>query len=301
MDNSRKIPLGKSLQQIARQKALDHIHATGQPLPGKIVSVKGSIVKIAFDVTSAYNLPKVIIPIIESLYSRGGHQVGDKGYAAAAAVTTTNASGLGPEAGPGLAKPGNLAGLQWHPLGHAQWPDTGGKRIVQGLAGAVAMTLDQKNQVAALPGKVVLQAGGVSVALKPQDIAKLAKLLSALCMGGGGGGASGGGDGSNTSAGTGLMAALVWSYLYAQPTSGATVSMQSDAPVTIVDPAGTLASLTVVFPSSPEDGQVQLLTFTQSVTTLTLSGVAAAGPTSATPGSRWTFQYAAVTGQWFLI
>ena len=305
MDNSRKISLGQSLLAIARQKALDHIHATGQPLPGHIVSVKGSVVKIAFDVASSYNLTQVVIPIIESLYSRGAHQVGDKGYAAAAAVTTTHASGLGPSSAPGLAAPGNLAGLQWHPLGNAQWPDTGGKRINQGPNGSVSQTLDSKNQVAALPGKIVLQANGVSVAITPQMIAQLATLLGTFSIGGGGGGASGGGDGSSGSTGSGNMSTtqLLLAYQYVQPTSGATVAIPAGVVVTTIDPAGAIAALTVSFPSSPADAQVQFLSFTYAVTTLTLGGGAFANgvPSSASAGSSWTFQYQAASGKWFVI
>lgn len=304
MDNSRKLPLGASLLAIARQKALDHIHATGQPLPGRIVSIKGSVVKIAFDVAGGYNLPQVVIPIIESLYSRGGHQVGDKGYAAAAAVTTTNASGLGPTAAPGLAKPGNLAALQWHPIGHAQWPDTGGKRITQGPNGSVSQTLDGQNQVAALPGKVVLQANGVSVAITPQMIAQLAKLLGTFSLGGGAGGATGGGDGSSGT-GTGSMSTtqLTLAYQYVQPASGATVTIPAGVVVTTIDPGGALAALTVNFPSSPSDAQVQFVSFTYAVTTLTWSGGTLANgfPGSAGAGSAWTFQYQASSGKWFSI
>ena len=303
VENSRKLPLGRSLLAIARQKALDHIHATGQPLPGHIVSVKGSVVKIAFDVASQFNLPQVVIPIIESLYSRGGHRVGDKGFAGAAAVTTTHISGLGPTSAPGLAAPGNLAGLQWHPLGHAQWPDTGGKRIAQGPAGAVSMTLDGKNQVAALPGKVVLQANGVSVAVTPQMIAKLAALLGTFSIGGGGGGASGGGDGSTDTGSEPMsISQLLLAYQYVQPLTGATVSIAAGVVTTTIDPAGTLAALTVALPSPPTDAQVQFVNFTQAVTSLTWTGgTLSNAPGSAAAGAAWTLQYQAASGKWFLI
>ena len=303
VDNSRKLPLGRSLLAIGRQKSLDHIHATGQPLPGKIVSVKGSVVKIAFDVASQFNLPQVVIPIIESLYSRGAHQVGDKGFAAAAAVTTTHSSGLGPTSPPGLAAPGNLAALQWHPLGHEKWPDTGGKRISQGPAGAVSMTLDGKNQVAALPGKVVLQANGVSVAITPQMIAKLAAMLGTFSIGGGGGGASGGGDGSaDTGSEPMSISQLLLAYQYVQPLTGSTVSIAAGVVVTTVDPAGALAALTVALPSPPTDSQVQFVNFTQAITSLTWTGgTLSNAPGSAAAGAAWTLQYQAASGKWFLI
>ena len=306
VDNSRKISLGQSLLAIARQKALDHIHATGQKLPGHIVKIQGSIATIAFDVASGFNLPQVTIPLTESLYGRGGHQVGDKGYASAGSVPHGNASGLGPSGAPGLAAPGNLASLAWEALGNVQWPDTGGKRINQGPAGAVSMTLDSKNQVAALPGKIVLQANGVSVAITPQMIAQLAKLLGTFSIGGGGGGASGGGDGSNGSTGSGNMSTtqLLLAYQYIQPLTGATVAIPAGVVVTTVDPAGAIAALTVNFPASPADAQVQFLSFTYAVSTLTLGGGAfgnGSSPGAAVAGSAWTFQYQAAAGKWFVI
>jgi len=302
-DTNQKIPLAKSLQEIMRQKALDHLHLTGHGLPCSIVAIKGAIATVKFEVGGGYALPNVIMPIAEALYNYGAHQVGDKGHALPNAANHGNMSGLGPSGAPGLAQPANLSALSFHPLGNTSWPDTGGKRVIQGALGAIAQTLDLKNQVAALPGKVLLKAGGVSTVLTPQMIALLAKLLGGSVAGGG---ANGGGpaDYIDQATGNSAMNELVLAYQYAQPTTGATVAIATGSVVTTIDPVGALAALTVAFPATPDDGQVQFLSITQAVTTLTLTAGATImnAPTSAVSGgSHWTFQYQVAAGKWFLI
>jgi len=59
-------------------------------------------------------------------------------------------------------------------------------------------------------------------------------------------------------------------YQYATPTTGSTVI--ANGKDLIINPAGALLALTVTFPSSPDDGQLFNISFTQAITTLTLNG-----------------------------
>ncbi|KAJ3081260.1 hypothetical protein HK102_002473 [Quaeritorhiza haematococci] len=57
-----------------------------------------------------------------------------------------------------------------------------------------------------------------------------------------------------------------------KPAAGDNVVIQGTVPCTIIAPVSGLASLTITFPASPVDGQIVSVTFTQSVTNLTVSG-----------------------------
>ena len=60
---------------------------------------------------------------------------------------------------------------------------------------------------------------------------------------------------------------------YATPTVGQTVTVNSNGNVfLLINPAGTLASLTITLPGSPSDGDSVLIKSTQIVTTLTMNG-----------------------------
>jgi hypothetical protein len=60
---------------------------------------------------------------------------------------------------------------------------------------------------------------------------------------------------------------------YATPVTGATVTANSNGAVRLlIDPTGTLATLTVTFPSSPSDGDTLQLGSSQIVTALTMNG-----------------------------
>lgn len=67
----------------------------------------------------------------------------------------------------------------------------------------------------------------------------------------------------------------------AVPVTSGTVTLTASNAHQIINPAGTLAALTVAFPASPVDGQVQIISFTQIITALTLSGgTFVGGPTA---------------------
>ena len=99
-------------------------------------------------------------------------------------------------------------------------------------------------------------------------------------------------------------AALAPSYQYAAPTAGSTVTA---APVgashsIIMEPSGTLATLTIAIPAAARDGQVLKLASSASVTALTISGGTLVPTISAlTANVPARLQYVAQTGKWYII
>ena len=87
------------------------------------------------------------------------------------------------------------------------------------------------------------------------------------------------------------------------PLTLATVTMSAGQSRAIINPAGTIAVLTVTLPSSPVDGQVAGISFTQIVTALTINapgGATVVGPpTSAAVNNAFRFIYQASSTSWF--
>lgn len=65
---------------------------------------------------------------------------------------------------------------------------------------------------------------------------------------------------------------LVSAYQYATPAAAATVTISANTPVLVLEPAGTLATLTVTLPTTPADGFIQTISSTAIITVLTLAG-----------------------------
>lgn len=63
-------------------------------------------------------------------------------------------------------------------------------------------------------------------------------------------------------------------YSYQQPVTGATLTAPAYLAAYVIDPAGTLAALTVVMPPTANDGQFFELSTTQAITALTVSPAA---------------------------
>lgn len=103
---------------------------------------------------------------------------------------------------------------------------------------------------------------------------------------------------------------------YQTPLTGATVTANFNESTMLVDPAGTIATLTVVMPgpvASLRDGQTWRLTSSQTVTALTLTpatgttigGNAASTPTAITPSATgstgYEFIYKASNAKWYRV
>lgn len=59
---------------------------------------------------------------------------------------------------------------------------------------------------------------------------------------------------------------------YNAPLTGASITIGANVEYLVLEPAGTIATLTVTFPASPGDYQTVTISTTQTVTALTLSG-----------------------------
>jgi hypothetical protein len=79
------------------------------------------------------------------------------------------------------------------------------------------------------------------------------------------------------------------------PLTGTTITLTDGIQDNLINPAGTLAALTINLPASPDNGQVILLTFTKAITTLTIAGngstLVGTAPTSAAIGTRLAYKF----------
>lgn len=85
---------------------------------------------------------------------------------------------------------------------------------------------------------------------------------------------------------------------YATPTTGQTVTGDGSR-IIIINPAGTLATLTVILPSSPVDGQECILAASQILTALTITGTIVGTLTTLALGGFARFVYSATAAKWF--
>lgn len=86
------------------------------------------------------------------------------------------------------------------------------------------------------------------------------------------------------------------------PTTGGTVTVanmdQQIIPV-IIDPAGTLATLTVALPANPYDGQIVIVCSSQIITALTMTGTIIGAITSMAVGSFAHYVYNSNQTKWY--
>ncbi len=86
------------------------------------------------------------------------------------------------------------------------------------------------------------------------------------------------------------------------PLTGDTVTVSSSNNYTILKPAGTLATLTVNLPSSPVNNQVQTISSTQIITSLTVGAGAhtvLGAPSALAVGQAFTMIYDTATTTWY--
>lgn len=83
------------------------------------------------------------------------------------------------------------------------------------------------------------------------------------------------------------------------PTTGGTVTLVVNQ-YNIINPSGTLATLTIALPSSPNNNDVVHMKFTQTITTITYSGGTVVGaPTTMASGSSLVLTYDSATSTWY--
>lgn len=93
-------------------------------------------------------------------------------------------------------------------------------------------------------------------------------------------------------------------YTYAQPATGDTVTVNALKRYVVLDPAGTLATLTIALPPNSVDGQLLGISSTQVITALTLTpntsqGLAANLPTSIAAGGGFNLIYRLADDIWY--
>lgn len=93
---------------------------------------------------------------------------------------------------------------------------------------------------------------------------------------------------------------------YATPLTGTTVTILNTRSVIIIDPAGTLAALTIEMPAAPKDGQIIKITITQIITSMThnaLGGKTLLAPfgASTTANESGTWYYRASDNTWYRV
>jgi hypothetical protein len=86
---------------------------------------------------------------------------------------------------------------------------------------------------------------------------------------------------------------------YAAPTAGATVTINAGVRKVFIDPAGTLATLTVVLPASPVDGQECGISTSQILTALTITGTIVGTLTTLALGAFAEFTFSGTASKWF--
>jgi hypothetical protein len=83
------------------------------------------------------------------------------------------------------------------------------------------------------------------------------------------------------------------------PTTGGTVTLVSGQ-INIINPAGTLATLTLALPASPSNNDIISVAFTQAITSVSYSGGTVVGsPTSSALGGQWYLTYDSGSSTWY--
>lgn len=100
-----------------------------------------------------------------------------------------------------------------------------------------------------------------------------------------------------------LSTRLIPAVQYATPATGGTVTVNAGGFTRLfLNPAGTLATLTITFPGSPSDGDVVNFGSTQIVTALTMNGGTISGALSALAvGTTGSWAYSADSSIWIKI
>lgn len=86
------------------------------------------------------------------------------------------------------------------------------------------------------------------------------------------------------------------------PSTGTTVIVNSGTTYLVLNPTVTLSSLTVQLPTPPTDGQLLVITSTQTITTLALTnGTTSGTPTTISTTSPFTIMYVATLTKWIKV
>ncbi|ELJ9990381.1 phage baseplate protein [Citrobacter freundii] len=162
MSDAQKYPFVKGLMDVVRTQSNDRVAIEGRSLPCHVVTVKGQIVTVQFDMLpDGIQYPQVTIPIATFPYIRYPIQKGDKGVTVAADVSLRGVSGLGT----GIASRAfslSLVPLFFVPVSNAGWSEEDANKIVlYGPDGAILKTEDGASSITVEPGKITQKADAI--------------------------------------------------------------------------------------------------------------------------------------------
>lgn len=100
-----------------------------------------------------------------------------------------------------------------------------------------------------------------------------------------------------------VQSAVNFNYDYEQPMDGFVLTVAAGAQGFTLDPAGTLASGTVIMPQNPTDAQIVRVSSTQTITALTVAPNAGqsikAAPSTLAAGGSFAMQYIQPQMTWY--
>lgn len=141
--NAQKTPYALSANKIARNRAEDRIQQTGRDWPCSVVSRKGQVVTVKFEIATGdpqITLPNITVPIDTSEYDWLPLQRGAKGVVRSADAYLGGISGLGGGTAD-LSARGNLSALVFHPTSDAEWTAANtDQRIINGGPDGILLT-----------------------------------------------------------------------------------------------------------------------------------------------------------------
>ena len=170
--NVQKLPIAASLNALTAKRVRTQIAQVGKTYPCSVVSVKGSVVTVKFEMnTGTITLPQVTMPVFGPEYIRYPLQVGDKGMAVAADAYLGQMTGLGEGVADFTVRP-NLSALVFMPIGNQGWDSVDGNAVViygpngvvlENTARECTFTLTPSAVMMKVPGEVKIDTPSVSV------------------------------------------------------------------------------------------------------------------------------------------
>ena len=170
MSIQQKIPLSRSLPQLASRAAEDAQEQVGLRLPGHVVAVSGSIVTVNFDVHGV-TLPQATMAVAMSQYDRIPIQVNDKGYATTADAFLGGVTGLG-NGTADLTQWGNLSNLVWVPVSNASWttPDATARILYSANGQGSALVGNSQVKLSFGSGSVTMNSSGITLSFGGKSV-----------------------------------------------------------------------------------------------------------------------------------
>jgi hypothetical protein len=170
MSNEQKISFAQSQNQFATKKAQEQIQQIGKALPCTVVSVRGAIVRVNFEINSTYTLPQVTCPLAGAEYIRYPIKAGDKGFVIAADANLGQMSGLGGGVAD-LTTPANLSALVFVPFGNSGWTDADPDAVtIYAPNGVVLRDTFSNALVVVTPTAITLAIGGAAITLTAGNV-----------------------------------------------------------------------------------------------------------------------------------